>query len=99
MSDPYEVLELPPTADEAETRRRYLELVRKYPPDRDPTRFAEIRAAYDELRDPVRRLENQVLRIDSGETIAAIDADLRARLRERLDNLPLEALLAMAESP
>jgi curved DNA-binding protein CbpA len=99
MSDPYEVLELPRTADEGETRRRYLELVRQFPPDRDPARFAEIRAAYDELRDPVRRLENQLFQVDSGETIAAIDADLRARLRDRLNHLPIEALLAMAESP
>jgi curved DNA-binding protein CbpA len=99
MSDPYEVLGLPRTADEGETRRRYLELVRQFPPDRDPTRFAEVRAAYDELRDPVRRLENQLFQADSGETIAAIDADLRARLRDRLNHLPLEALLAMAESP
>ena len=37
MSDPYEVLGLPRTADEAETRPRYLELVRQFPPDRDPT--------------------------------------------------------------
>jgi curved DNA-binding protein CbpA len=99
MSDPYEVLGLPRTADEGETRRRYLELVRQFPPDRDPARFAEIRAAYDELRDPVRRLENQLFQVDSGETIAAIDADLRARLRDRLNHLPIEALLAMAESP
>jgi curved DNA-binding protein CbpA len=99
MSDPYEILGLPRSADEAETRRRYLELVRQYPPDRDPSRFAEIRAAYDQLRDPVRRLESQLFRLESGETIAAIAADLRSRLRERLNHLPFDALLAMAESP
>ena len=42
MSDPYEVLGLPRFADEAEIRRRYLELVRQFSPDRDPSRFAEI---------------------------------------------------------
>jgi DnaJ domain len=99
MSDPHEVLGLPRAADEAETRRRYLELVRQFPPDRDPTRFAEIRAAYDQVRDPVRRLETQLLEVDSGETVDAIARDLRARLRDRLNHAPLEILLALAESP
>ena len=45
MNDPYVQLGLPPSADETEIRRRYLELVRQFPPDRAPERFAEIRAA------------------------------------------------------
>jgi curved DNA-binding protein CbpA len=99
MSDPYEVLGLPRSADEGEIRKRYLEQVRQYPPDRDPSRFAEVRAAYEQLRDPVRRLEGQLFEIDSGETIAVIANDLRSRLRDRLNHLPLDVLLAMAESP
>jgi hypothetical protein len=99
MSDPHEVLGLPRAAGEAETRRRYLELVRQFPPDRDPTRFAEIRAAYDQVRDPVRRLETRLLEVDSGETVDAIARDLRGRLRDRLNHAPLEILLALAESP
>jgi curved DNA-binding protein CbpA len=99
MNDPYEVLGLPRTADEAETRRRYLELVRQSPPDRDPSRFAEIRAAYDHVRDPVRRLEAQLFEVDSGEALDAIAAELRARLRDRLNRSPLDILLALAESP
>ncbi len=99
MKDSYEVLGLSRSADEGEIRRRYLELVRQFPPDRDPARFAEVRAAYDDLRDPIRRLEGQLLEIDSGEAVGAIVADLRSRLRDRLNHLPLNALLAMAESP
>jgi curved DNA-binding protein CbpA len=99
MSDPYEVLGLPRSADEGETRRRYLELVRQYPPDRDPSKFAEVRAAYEQLRDPVRRLEAQILQVDSGETLGAITVDVRSRLRDRVNHLPLDVLLAMAESP
>jgi curved DNA-binding protein CbpA len=99
MSDPHEVLGLPRAAGEAETRRRYLELVRQFPPDRDPARFAEIRAAYDQVRDPVRRLEAQLLEVDSGETVDAIARDLRARLRDWLNHAPLDVLLALAESP
>lgn len=99
MSDPYEILGLPRSADEAETRRRYLELVRQFPPDRDPSRFAEVRAAYDQVRDPDRRLEAQLFEVDSSDTLEAIAAELRARLRDRLDHAPLDVLLALAESP
>ena len=35
---------------------RYLELVRQFPPDQAPERFAAVHAAYDALRDPARRL-------------------------------------------
>ncbi len=42
MIDAYETLGLPNDADEAQIRTRYLELVREFPPDRAPERFAEI---------------------------------------------------------
>ena len=61
MSDPFEILGLTPQASEEEIRARYLELVREYPPDRAPERFASVRSAYDELRDPLRRLDDEVL--------------------------------------
>lgn len=96
MSDPYETLGLSRTADEAETRKRYLELVREFSPDRAPERFAAIRAAYDEVRDPIRRLEAQILEIETSDNLDAIAADLRGRLRDHLDRLPLDALLGLA---
>jgi curved DNA-binding protein CbpA len=98
MSDPYEVLGLPRHADEEATRRRYLELVRQFPPDRAPERFAEVRAAYDQVRDPARRLEAQIFGTSTADTIEAIAADLRARLRERLDRVPANVLLSLAET-
>jgi curved DNA-binding protein CbpA len=97
MSDPYEVLGLPPQADEAEIRRRYLDLVRQFPPDRAPDRFAAIHAAYDAVRDPARRLEAQLFRTASSDSIDALVADLRARLTEA--RLPLDVLLALADAP
>ena len=59
MSDPYEILGVTPQADEAEIRRRSLALVREFPPERAPERFAAIRVAYDEVRNPARRLAAQ----------------------------------------
>lgn len=99
MSDPYETLGLPRHVDEAAVRRRYLELVREYPPDRAPERFAAIRAAYDAVRDPARRLEAQLFEEATTDTLDALAADVRARLRDRLDRIPLNVLLTLAESP
>ncbi|MGI6296732.1 MAG: J domain-containing protein [Armatimonadota bacterium] len=57
----YEVLGLPKSASEAQIKRRFRELARKYHPDvaTDKTTshrlFLQIKEAYDVLRDPVRR--------------------------------------------
>src|SRR4051812_45000167 len=97
MTDPYETLGLPRHADEEEIRRRYLELVREFSPERAPERFAEIRAAYDQVRDPVRRIGAQLFEIGTTDSLDAIEADLRTRLRNV--RVPLNVLLSLAESP
>lgn len=51
--DPFQVLGLPQNAGESEVRSRYLELVKQFPPDREPERFREIRAAYEAAKDPL----------------------------------------------
>ena len=51
MTDPYQVLELPPDSDDEAIRRRYPELVRRFSPERYPEKFAAIRTAYESLRD------------------------------------------------
>ncbi len=97
MNDPHQVLSLPKNASEAEVRQRYLELVREFPPDRAPQRFAEIRAAYDDLRDPAKWLERQILDPDTSDSPGAIAADLRRRIRDQLPQAPVELLLRLAE--
>jgi curved DNA-binding protein CbpA len=97
MTDPYEQLGLPPGADDAQIRRRYLELVREHPPDRAPEKFAAIHAAYDSLRDPARRIESKVLDLHSrAHSLEAISAQLHDRLRDA--RLPVSLLVAWAES-
>jgi curved DNA-binding protein CbpA len=51
--EPFHILGLSTEADEAEVRARYLELVKQFPPDREPEKFREIRAAYEATRDPL----------------------------------------------
>jgi curved DNA-binding protein CbpA len=97
MSDPYEIFGLNSDAGENEIRQRYLELVREFPPDRAPDRFAAIHAAYDSLRNPAERLHAQIFRIESkDDSLDAIAADLRAKLRDY--RLPIDSLLALADS-
>jgi len=95
MSDPYEVLGIDPGSDDAEIRRRYLELVRRYPPDQHPERFAAVREAYDELRDPVARLSARLFLHKTHETMDAILADVEQRLRTA--RIPVKILISLAE--
>jgi curved DNA-binding protein CbpA len=48
--DPYAVLGVERTSDEAAIKRAYFRLVREYPPEREPQKFQEIRAAYDQVK-------------------------------------------------
>jgi hypothetical protein len=52
-SDPFQVLGLPDNAGEEDVRIRYLDLVKQFPPDREPERFREIHAAYTAAKDPL----------------------------------------------
>jgi DnaJ-class molecular chaperone len=98
MNDPYEVLGLTTGAGEAEIRERYLELVRAFPPERAPERFAVVHAAYAALRDPARRLRSTLFEDDTKhDSVEAIAADLRRRLRKA--RLPMDILLSLADSP
>lgn len=96
MADPFEVLDLPKHAGEGEIRKRYLELVRAFPPERAPERFAAVHAAYQALRDPTARLEAQLFGFEcESDSLEALAADLRQRLRSV--RLPVESLLSLAD--
>lgn len=55
--NPYATLGLQRGASEAAIKQAYFTSVRAHPPERDPQTFKQIRAAYEQLRDPERRLE------------------------------------------
>lgn len=95
MNDPWEVLGVAPSVDDAALRQRYLELVRQHPPDQCPAEFAEIRAAYDQLRDPVSRLKRDIFEVENYDSLDSIIADVRRRLRGA--RIPLETLMSLGE--
>jgi curved DNA-binding protein CbpA len=63
--DPYAVLNVPPTATLDEIKQAYFALVRAHPPEKDPAAFKQIRAAYDCLKTPEKRLETDMLRLEA----------------------------------
>jgi DnaJ-class molecular chaperone len=85
MSDPYTILELPADSDDEAIRRRYLQLVRQYPPERHPEKFAEIRRAYEKLKDLDTRLRYRLFDVGRHESVEAIIEELSCRTpRQRL---------------
>jgi curved DNA-binding protein CbpA len=61
--DPFTTLGVDEHDGDDEIKRRYLALVRAFPPDRDPERFQRYRAAFEALSDERTRLEAALLHI------------------------------------
>lgn len=59
-TDPYRVLGLPKTASQADIKRTYFSLIRQYPPETQADQFKIIRAAYEKIKDAVRRAETDI---------------------------------------
>jgi len=78
-SDPYEVLGIERTASAAALKQAYFALVRAHPPERDPERFKQVRAAYERLREPATRVETDMLLLERW------PAPARARRAPKLD--------------
>jgi hypothetical protein len=72
VTDPREVLGVPPNAGEEEIRAAYLVKVKEYPPDRSPEEFEKIRDAFENLRDPRKRTRAMLLSTDPGAPLAAL---------------------------
>jgi curved DNA-binding protein CbpA len=92
MTDPYQVLELPPDADDAAVRARYLELVRRWPPEQAPERFAAVRAAYERIRDQDARLRHRLFDAGRAVSIEGLIEETVCRARRR--RVTLAELLA-----
>ena len=88
IQDPIGVLELDEDADDDTIQRRYLALVRQFPPERAPERFQEIRAAFEAIRGKRDRLRARLLTIHDGALLrlkrACLDAPEAAPARPRL---------------
>jgi len=61
MTDPFSILGVDENASDEEIKRRYLALVRDFPPDREPERFQSYRAAFEALHTERQRLAAKLL--------------------------------------
>ncbi len=97
MSDPYQVLGLPADSDDDAIRRRYLELVKQFSPEKHPEKFAQVRQAYESLRDLTTRLRHRLFEAGKNESVDVIIEELSCRnLRRRLS---LQTLLTAVKAP
>ena len=97
MTDPYAVLGLPADSDDEQIRRRYLELVKQFSPERHPEKFAAIRRAYESLRDLETRLRYRLFEAGRSDSVDAILEELACRTTRR--RLPLQALVNAVQKP
>ncbi len=79
--DPFTVLGVQPEDDDATIRRRYLELIRRFPPERAPETFTRIQSAYEALNDPETRLSKILFESIAQDPLGEATEILRRRLR------------------
>lgn len=56
MTNPFEILNIPETADDTQIKNAYLEKVRESPPDCWPEQFKTVRCAYEKIKTEKSRL-------------------------------------------
>jgi curved DNA-binding protein CbpA len=93
MNDPHGVLGVADDADDETIRRRYLELVREFPPERHPEKFAGVRAAYERLKDLDARVRHRLFEQGKRDGIEDLIEEMACRTPRRRFGLP--ALLQM----
>jgi curved DNA-binding protein CbpA len=91
--DPYKTLGIADDADDETIRRRYLELVRQFPPEQHPEKFAVIRAAYERLKDLDARVRHRLFEHGKRDGIEELIEEMACRTPRR--RIGLQTLLAM----
>ena len=89
----YHTLGLAPDCSEAELRKRYLELVRHYSPEKYPERFSKIHEAYENLKNPLDSIPDMLFSVSTDDSVDQIIADVLDDIRN--DRLPTDMLLKM----
>ncbi|MCL2118191.1 MAG: J domain-containing protein [Planctomycetaceae bacterium] len=91
----YHTLGLSPDCSEADLRKRYLTLVRRYPPETHPDKFSKIHEAYEYLKNPLESIPDMLFSLTTEDTIDRIIADVIDDVRN--ERLPTSLLLQMGE--
>ena len=91
----YHTLGLSPDCTQADLRKRYLELVRRHPPETHPEKFSKIHEAYEFLKNPLELIPEMLFSFASEDSIDRIIADVIDDVRH--ERLPTSLLLQMGE--
>jgi curved DNA-binding protein CbpA len=95
--DPFDFLGLPEDAGMEVVRSRYLELVKKFPPDREPDKFRQLQAAYEAARDPLV-LARRLLRLSSPDEPPSWQSVID-RQANQPPNMTVDFLLSLGNRP
>jgi DnaJ-class molecular chaperone len=57
LLNPYKILDISRDATDVEIKKAYFKKIREFPPEKDPEKFKEIRAAYEQIRSSTSRAE------------------------------------------
>jgi curved DNA-binding protein CbpA len=88
VSNPYRILGVAETADDAAIKQAYLEQVRKYPPEQQPETFQAIRSAFEMIQSRRDRLRYRLFE----QTVPAIDELIEDALHAPSPGRPAEQL-------
>lgn len=82
MRNLYKVLEIEKNATEQEIKKAYNKLLRKYPPEKEPEKYKEIREAYNTLRDKNLR-KNYDAYFNHGEEIQKLEKEANELIEQK----------------
>lgn len=88
MANPYDILEVDFGDSDQVIRERYLEAVRRFPPERSPQEFKRVREAYELIRDEENRLKFMLFDPQQGESIEELLVEERCRSTPKRVSLP-----------
>lgn len=89
----YKILGITPPCSAAELRKRYLEMVKQFPPETNPEKFSQIHAAYEQLRNPFESLKKMLTEPELDDSIGAMITTLTEDIQKK--RMPTPQLLAM----
>ena len=83
MKNPFDVLDVPVTADDETIKKAYLQKVREYPPEREPERFQLIRTAFETIKTRQDRLSYRLFHQETPDVEGLVAQALRTGTGKR----------------
>lgn len=89
MKTPFQILGVDESAADDQIKSAYLKMVRKYPPDRFPERFKEIKGAFEMIKTMRKRLSYRLFHVSEPD----INTLISSALGGAEERIPADAFL------